>query len=130
MYDNNSTNRTVAFARAAEATISYESLQRKGHGVRSMFRDITADYYVMVGRDDTSPAEYVHELLETVLEGKAHICVGSRLDSFAEGSFRSMHQVGNELIRHLINFQFKAELRDILSGHRASDAFSSNQSRS
>src|ERR1700748_2642533 len=43
VYDNNSSDGTVAAARAAGAVVRSEALQGKGHVVRRMFADIEAD---------------------------------------------------------------------------------------
>ena len=50
--------------------------KRKGNVVRSMFRDIDADIYVMVDGDDTYPAEEVHKLIKPVQEGIADMAIG------------------------------------------------------
>lgn len=39
--------------------------------VRSMFRDIDADYYIMVDGDDTYPAEAARELLAPLQAAEA-----------------------------------------------------------
>jgi glycosyltransferase involved in cell wall biosynthesis len=53
VYDNNSTDRTIAVARAAGAQVRSERRQGKGHVVRRMFADIDADIYVLVDGDAT-----------------------------------------------------------------------------
>ena len=57
VYDNNSTDGTDEIARAAGAIVRYEYNQGKGNVVRTMFREIIADCYIMVDGDDTYPAE-------------------------------------------------------------------------
>src|SRR4051812_48440802 len=51
VYDNNSTDSTLAVAAAAGAVCRTERLQGKGNVVRRMFSDIEADVYVMVDGD-------------------------------------------------------------------------------
>ena len=51
----------------------------KGNVVRTMFREIDADIYVMVDGDDTYPAEEVHKLIEPVVNGEADMAIGDRL---------------------------------------------------
>ena len=48
VYDNNSTDETAQFAKEAGAIVRPEYRQGKGNVVRSMFRDIEADCYIMV----------------------------------------------------------------------------------
>ena len=57
VYDNNSTDGTDEIALRAGAIVRYEYRQGKGNVVRSMFRDIDADCYLMIDGDDTYPAE-------------------------------------------------------------------------
>ena len=53
VYDNNSTDGTIQRARAVGAEVRSEAQQGKGHVVRRMFRDVDADFYIMVDGDDT-----------------------------------------------------------------------------
>src|SRR5207302_8222511 len=56
VYDNNSSDRTVAVAVEAGAQVRSERRQGKGHVVRRMFADIDADIYVLVDGDATYDA--------------------------------------------------------------------------
>lgn len=69
VYDNNSSDGTADIAAAAGAIVRYEKKQGKGNVIRSMFRDIEADCYIMVDGDDTYPAEYAPQLAEKVNGG-------------------------------------------------------------
>jgi glycosyltransferase involved in cell wall biosynthesis len=118
VFDNNSSDNTASIACAAGATVISEKRQGKGFVVRSMFRDINADVYVMVDGDDTYPAASVHELLQPVLAGKADLVVGNRLVEYTQGSYRPMHVFGNHLVVKTINFIFNSSLHDVMSGYR------------
>ncbi|MCD7981951.1 MAG: glycosyltransferase family 2 protein [Clostridiales bacterium] len=119
VYDNNSTDGTDEIARAAGAIVRYEYKQGKGNVVRAMFRDIEADCYIMTDGDDTYPASFAPRLERLVLEKGADMAVGDRLSStyFTENK-RPFHNVGNVMVRGLINRLFGAELRDIMTGLR------------
>ncbi len=119
VYDNNSTDGTAEIARDAGAIVYRELKQGKGNVVRSMFRDIDADYYVLVDGDDTYPAEGIHSLLEEAAEG-ADMVVGDRLSNgtYAKENKRGMHNFGNRLVIFLINRLFRVFLKDIMSGYR------------
>ena len=56
VYDNNSSDRTIAVAREAGAQVRGERRQGKGHVVRRMFADIDAEIYVLVDGDATYDA--------------------------------------------------------------------------
>lgn len=119
VYDNNSQDETSRIAREAGALVRKESRQGKGNVVRSMFRDIEADYYVLVDGDDTYPAESIDRLLAEAAEG-ADMVVGDRLSNgtYAKENKRGFHDFGNNLVLFLINRLFGVGLRDIMSGYR------------
>lgn len=117
---NNSTDNTAELAEQAGAIVRYEHKQGKGNVVRTMFREVDADCYVMVDGDDTYPADFGPRLEQLVLSGKADMAVGDRLSStyFTENK-RPFHNFGNVLVRRMINFLFRAKLNDIMTGARA-----------
>lgn len=120
VYDNNSNDDTAKIAKEAGAIVVPEYRQGKGHVVRSMFRDIEADCYIMVDGDDTYPAKDAYNVAKLVLENKADMAIGDRLSStyFRENK-RPFHNTGNKLVRTLINKIFKSEVKDIMTGCRA-----------
>ena len=67
VYDNNSTDGTDEIARKAGAIVKYEYRQGKGNVIRSMFKDIDADCYLMIDGDDTYPKENAREMCDFVL---------------------------------------------------------------
>ena len=95
VYDNNSSDGFDVIARDAGAIVCYEYKQGKGNVVKSMFRDISADCYIMVDGDDTYPAESVLEFEKLILKGKADMVIGDRLSStyFTENK-RLFHNSG------------------------------------
>lgn len=118
VYDNNSTDGTDEIAKKAGAIVRYEYKQGKGNVVRSMFKDIDADCYIMADGDDTNPP--VPEMADLILEGKAEMVIGDRLSStyFTENK-RLFHNSGNKLVRFLINCLFDVKVKDIMTGSRA-----------
>ncbi len=120
VYDNNSTDGTDEIAKKAGAIVRYEYRQGKGNVIRTMFREIDADCYLMIDGDDTYPAENAKEMCEQVLCGKADMVIGDRLSStyFTENK-RPFHNFGNKIVRFLINKLFKNNVKDIMTGYRA-----------
>ena len=120
VYDNNSTDGSVQLAREAGAIVVPEFRQGKGFVVRSMFRDVDADCYVMVDGDDTYPADEALSLCRFVESGEADMVIGDRLSStyFTENT-RQFHGFGNRLVRFLVNRIFRSDVHDIMSGCRA-----------
>jgi len=118
VFDNNSTDRTVAEAKAAGALIASERRQGKGYVVQSMFGRIDADVYVMVDGDGTYPAEDIHNLLAPILADEADMVVGSRLHADSDSQFKSLNRFGNRIFLSLVKSTFKVEITDMLSGYR------------
>ena len=121
VYNNNSIDKTEELAKKAGAIVVNEYKQGKGNVVRSMFRDIDADVYVMVDGDDTYPASEVHKLVKVIEEKKADMVIGDRLSNGTYGSEnkRAFHGLGNDLVKNSVNFLFKTKLKDIMTGYRA-----------
>lgn len=122
VYDNNSSDGTDEIARAAGAVVRYERRQGKGNVIRTMFREIEADCYLMIDGDDTYPAENAREMCDAVLTGGADMVIGDRLSStyFTENK-RPFHNVGNVMVRRFINMFWrpKAPILDVMTGYRA-----------
>ena len=120
VYDNNSKDHTDEIAKKAGAIVRYEYRQGKGNVIRSMFRDIDADCYLMIDGDDTYPAENAREMCDLVLNGRADMVIGDRLSStyFTENK-RPFHNFGNRIVRLLINKLFNNHIKDIMTGYRA-----------
>lgn len=120
VYDNNSTDGTAQIARQAGAIVHHEYRQGKGNVVRSMFRNIEADCYIMVDGDNTYPAENAPEMCRLVLEDGVDMVIGDRLSStyFTENK-RVFHNSGNKFVRYCINKIFKSGICDVMTGYRA-----------
>ncbi len=120
VYDNNSTDNTAEIAESAGAVVRYEYRQGKGNVIRSMFRDIEAECYLMIDGDDTYPAEDARKMVDLVLNKGVDMVIGDRLSStyFTENK-RPFHNSGNRIVRGLINKLFKSNVKDIMTGYRA-----------
>lgn len=120
VYDNNSDDNTAELARRAGAIVCHEYRQGKGNVIRSMFRNIDADCYLIVDGDDTYPAESARDMVDLVLDKGVDMVVGDRLSStyFAENK-RPFHNLGNRIVRYLINKLFHSDVHDIMTGYRA-----------
>ncbi|MCC7553099.1 MAG: glycosyltransferase family 2 protein [Methanobacteriaceae archaeon] len=120
VYDNNSVDKTKEIAENIGAIVKSEYKQGKGNVVRSMFRDIDADCYILVDGDDTYPADSSKEMEELILSGKADMVIGDRLSStYFKENKRPLHNSGNKIVRKFINIIFKSDVKDILTGYRA-----------
>lgn len=120
VYDNNSTDGTDKIAKAAGAIVHYEYHQGKGNVIRRMFREINADCYIMVDGDDTYSAKSAPAMADLVLEKHVDMVIGDRLSStYFKENKRPFHNLGNSMVRDFINFFFKSNIKDIMTGYRA-----------
>lgn len=120
VYNNNSKDKSKEIALKNGVKVVDEYKQGKGNVVRSQFRDIDADIYVMVDGDDTYPAEFVHELIKPIRNGEADMVIGDRLSNgtYQKENKRHFHEFGNNLVRKSINILFNTNLKDIMTGYR------------
>ena len=116
--DNNSTDDTARVALEHGARVLTETRRGKGFAVRTAFRSIDAEAYVMCDGDDTYPAEAVHALLEPINAGRADMTVGSRTMAGTKSQFNVLNRFGNRMYAALVRFLLRVRLTDILSGLR------------
>jgi len=120
VYDNNSTDGSAALAEKAGAVVKYEYRQGKGNVIRSMFRSIDADCYLMIDGDDTYPAENARAMCDLVLNKGVDMVIGDRLSStYFKENKRPFHNAGNQTVRWLINNIFDSNINDMMTGYRA-----------
>lgn len=117
VFDNNSSDDSVAVAEAAGAVVRHVRQQGKGHVVRRMFADVDADVYVMADGDATYEAAAAPALVGLMLSGQLDMVVGAR-KSEVEAAYRRGHRFGNRLLTGLLRRLFGRSFTDILSGYR------------
>ena len=128
--NNNSTDSTAKIAHEIQKVLGYkggvlnELRLGKSNAVRRAFYEIKSDIYILTDADMTYPAERMRDLLEPVLVGNADMVVGDRHSAghYAAENKRFLHGFGNRLVRDLINFLFRTNLLDIMSGYRVLSA--------
>ena len=105
VYDNNSSDRTIAVARAAGAEVRSERRQGKGHVVRRMFADVDADVYVLVDGDATYDAASAPRMIDTLLSDHLDMVVGFRVDQ-VQAAYRPGHRTGNWMLTSFLSSIF------------------------
>jgi glycosyltransferase involved in cell wall biosynthesis len=118
VYDNNSSDNTVAAAGQAGARVRHETAQGKGHVVRRMFADVQADIYVLVDGDDTYDAAVAPVLVERLIDQQFDMVTAVRRMR-SPAAYRRGHHFGNRLLTRLVGITFGATVADMLSGYRA-----------
>jgi glycosyltransferase involved in cell wall biosynthesis len=117
IFDNNSTDDTVAIAAKAGAETRHVLRQGKGNVVRRMFADVEADLYVLVDGDATYDAASAPRLIDKLLSDGLDMVVGARKDSQVE-AYRPGHRFGNRVLTEFVARVFGRAFNDILSGYR------------
>src|SRR3954467_3627266 len=117
VYDNNSSDRTIAVAREAGAEVRSERHQGKGHVVRRMFADVDADIYVLVDGDATYDAPSAPAMVEKLVSEHLDMVVGLRVDQ-SVAAYRPGHRTGNWMLTSFLASVFGEAFKDILSGYR------------
>jgi hypothetical protein len=118
VYDNNSTDRTIAVAAAGGAVVRREPRQGKGHVVRRMFTDVDAEIYVLVDGDATYDAPSAPAMVERLVTDRLDMVCAVRVDQEA-AAYRPGHRTGNRLLTGFVDQVFGYDFTDMLSGYRA-----------
>lgn len=124
--DNNSKDATRELAcktyerLGCKGFLMEERRQGKAMAVKKAFSEIDADVYVMADADLTYPASDLKKLLKPVFAGEADMVCGDRHSGglYSKENKRPMHDIGNRVVRWMINSLFKGNLKDILTGYR------------
>ena len=117
VYDNNSTDGTVAAAEKAGAAVRRETYQGKGHVVRRMFNDVEADVYLLVDGDATYDAASARAMVTKLVDERLDMVVATRVDR-DPAAFRPGHRLGNRLLTGFVAHVFGRSITDMLSGYR------------
>lgn len=118
VYDNNSSDNTYEIAAAIEhVVVRRETEQGKGAVVRRMFRDIDADYYIMVDGDSTYDASIAPQMLELAMNEKLDLVNNVRIKT-AQDAYRSGHEFGNKMLTGTVRQIFGDRVQDMLSGYK------------
>jgi glycosyltransferase involved in cell wall biosynthesis len=117
VYDNNSTDHTVACAQAAGAIVCREPLPGKGNVVRRMFADTEADVFVLVDGDDTYDANSAPMLIARLLREHLDMVNASRV-AISQQAYRRGHRFGNAMLSGFVSWAFGKRQSDLMSGYR------------
>lgn len=120
IFDNLSTDQTAAVARSQGAHVWHVGHKGKGNVVRRMFADVDADVYVMADGDATYHAPSVCRLVDTLIDARMDMVVGSRVEEEqgVGGAYRLGHRFGNQLLTGSVQLIFGGTFTDMLSGYR------------
>lgn len=113
--DNGSTDRTAEVARAGGATVIREPI--RGYGAACLAGALAAqdaDILVFLDGDRSDDPAEMPVVLRPILEGRADLVVGSRVDGRAEEGALTPHQrFGNRLVTWMLRRLYGLALTDI-----------------
>lgn len=119
VFDNNSSDDTVAIALAHGAEVIPVRPQGKGNVVRRMFADVEADIYVMVDGDATYDLCHIKKHIQQLCAQRLDMLVGCRQDDGQNPqTYRPGHRLGNQLLSGSVSRIFGTGFTDMLSGYR------------
>lgn len=117
--DNNSTDNTAKISLEHNAIVKKVYKQGKGNVIRKLFSIIDADIYVMIDGDGTYDVSSLKEMINYVKDDDYDIVVGNRLaTTYFKENKRKFHNTGNIVVNKFINFLFKGNIQDTMSGFR------------
>ena len=117
VYDNNSSDDTIDVARNAGAIVKSEPQQGKGAVVRRMFRDIEADFYLMVDGDHTYDANLAPKLINLAVSESCDLVNCIRCGT-EQAAYRTGHRLGNLMLTGAVRSIFGDRVHDMLSGYK------------
>jgi glycosyltransferase involved in cell wall biosynthesis len=120
VYDNASSDNTIARALDAGASVGIERRRGKGNVVCRMFADIDADVYVLADGDGTYDATAAPGMVELLVRERLDMVGGRRstVGEDAADAYPRGHLLGNWLFNRLFRILFGTTFDDVFSGYR------------
>jgi len=115
--DGESSDRTREIAQGKGARVITEPRRGKGRAIRTVLRQIEADFIFMLDADFTYPATYIPQMLDILREG-APVVLGSRLKGECEeGAITRLNVTGNHLLTLIANILYRTKISDLCTGY-------------
>jgi glycosyltransferase involved in cell wall biosynthesis len=118
VYDNGSSDGTVARALDAGALVANEARRGKGNVVCRMFADVDADVYVLADGDGTYDASAAPDMIDRLVRDRLDMVVGCRSAIGDDDAYPRGHVMGNWLFNRLFRMLFGMTFTDVFSGYR------------
>jgi dolichol-phosphate mannosyltransferase len=118
--DGGSKDRTVDICKRENVRVITQRSKGKGSAMREAVEYTDADIVVFIDGDSTYYVSDLESMLEPLLNDRADMVVGSRIQGKREkGAISKFNTLGNKLFNNMINFAMKSDVTDSLSGYRA-----------
>jgi len=108
------------YTKLSYKVLYHEFNQGKGAALRDGFKEATGDIIVIQDADlEYDPKDY-KELIQLILDNKADVCYGSRLNGGKPSrSFMFLHLIGNKFLSLLTNILYGSTLTDMETCYKA-----------
>lgn len=116
--DNASSDNTAKVAEKAGAQVIFNGHLGKGNAVKTLFKEVDADAYILVDGDDTYEANDAPLLISKLNEGNDMVIADRLSGTYYEINERRFHNQGNWLVKTFINIIFDSNIKDVMSGYR------------
>ena len=117
--DNGSTDGSAELAEAAGARVVHEPRRGYGSAYLAGFSQATGDYILMADADQSYDLADLPRFLAELDDG-GQLVMGDRMDNIEPGAMVWLHRyIGNPVLGGLLNFLFRAGVRDPHCGMRA-----------
>lgn len=117
--DNNSKDKTAEIAKKRGANVLQERKQGKAYAIKTGFENIKSNFAVMLDADNTYDPKDAKKLLKPLMEDKADVVLGSRLQGKREkGSISTLNLIGNYLLSFFASLFF-SKVSDVCTGYWA-----------
>jgi glycosyltransferase involved in cell wall biosynthesis len=120
--DNNSTDRTVENALAANATVIRETKKGKGNAILTGFNSVQSGthFVVMLDGDNTYKSKEIVRMIEPLMNNFCDVVVGSRLSGkIKKNSLKYQNRIANWIYTFAVRQFYQANVTDVLSGYFA-----------
>lgn len=116
--NNNSTDRTEEIALKNGARVLKEIKKGYGNALRRGIDEANGKYIIMGDADDSYNFLEIKEMYESLLAGN-ELVIGNRFYHIQKEAMKFSHRyIGTPMLNGLINFKFKANIKDVNCGLR------------
>jgi glycosyltransferase involved in cell wall biosynthesis len=119
--DDGSIDKSLQISKNEGAETFREPHLGKGHAIRAGFQKAKGNIIVTLDSDGSHRPEEIPTVLESVIDGKADLSIGSRFSNSSLGLTKipRINRLGNKTFNRLIEFLTGARISDSQSGFRA-----------
>lgn len=117
--DGDSEDKTAEIAKKTGADIVECKFRGKGRQIREVLKSIDADIIVFIDGDGTYSSDELPLLVRPIIEGRADMVMGSRLENMEKGAMTPFNTIGNKIFNFFLRTFYGKDIKDMLTGYRA-----------